>query len=177
MAPVAAIGLALYAGHHALTKGGLFLGVGLRKSAGAQGLVFGGLVLLALSMAAVPLTSGAVAKYGIKPVFVDSDWAWLQVAVALTTVATAWMMVRFVWSLKRVHGAGHHLLTERDPGGNNEPRAERASKRLLDRDRVGRWFGFGAQLAKPGEGGIAPEAARPRPRFLGSLGRSWVGFR
>jgi hydrogenase-4 component B len=152
MAPVAAIGLALYAGHHALTKGGLFLGVGLRKSAGAQGLVLGGLVLLALSMAAVPLTSGAVAKYGIKPIFVDSDWAWLQVAVALTTVATAWMMVRFVWSLKRIHGAGHDVLTERDPGGNDERRAERASKGFLDRDRVGRWFGFGARLATPGEG-------------------------
>lgn len=155
MAPVAAIGLALYAGHHALTKGGLFLGVGLRKSAGAQRLVFGGVVLLALAMAAVPLTSGAVAKYGIKPIFVDSDWAWLQVAVALTTVATAWMMVRFVWlmwGLKRVHEAGHNVLTERDPGGNNEARAERASKRFFDRDRVARSFGFGARLETPGEG-------------------------
>jgi hypothetical protein len=155
MAPVAAIGLALYAGHHALTKGGLFLGVGLRKSAGAQWLVFGGLVVLALSMAAVPLTSGAVAKYGIKPVFVDSDWAWLQVAVALTTVATAWMMVRFVWmmwGLKRVHGAAHDVLPKRDPGGNDEPRAERASKRFFDRDRVARWFGFGARLETSGEG-------------------------
>lgn len=155
MAPVAAIGLALYAGHHALTKGGLFLGVGLRKSAGAQRLVFGGVVLLALAMAAVPLTSGAVAKYGIKPIFVDSDWVWLQVAVALTTVATAWMMVRFVWlmwGLKRGHEAGHNVLTERDPGGNNEARAERASKRFFDRDRVARSFGFGARLETPGEG-------------------------
>lgn len=152
IARVAAIGLALYAGHHALTKGGLFLGVGLRKSAGLQGVVCSGLVLLALSMAAVPLTSGAVAKYGIKPVFVDSDWAWLQVVVAATTVATAWMMVRFVWSLKRVHGAGHDVVTERNPSGNNEPRAERASKRFFDRERVARWFGFGARLETSGEG-------------------------
>jgi hydrogenase-4 component B len=152
VAPVAAIGLALYAGHHALTKGGLFLGVGLRKSAGAQWLVFGGLVVLALSMAAVPLTSGAVAKYGIKPVFVDSDWAWLQVAIALTTVATAWMMVRFVWSLKRVHGAVHDVLPKRNPGGNDEPRAERASRRFVDGDRVARWLGFGARLKTSGEG-------------------------
>lgn len=125
IAPVAAIGLALYAGHHALTKGGLFLGVGLRKSAGLQGVVFGGLVLLALSMAAVPLTSGAVAKYGIKPVFVDSDWAWLQVAVAATTVATAWMMVRFVWSLKRVH------VADRSGGGSASPAIPRVTWALL----------------------------------------------
>ncbi|RKT46179.1 proton-conducting transporter membrane subunit [Thiocapsa rosea] len=167
MAPVAAIGLALYAGHHALTKGGLFLGVGLRKSSGLQGLVFGGLVLLALSMAAVPLTSGAVAKYGIKPIFVDSDWAWLQVAVALTTVATAWMMVRFVWSLKRVHVAGHDVLMERDPGRNNEVRAERASKRFFDRGRVAGWFGFGARLEtssadtdRSGRGSASPSMPR-----------------
>lgn len=104
--PVAAIGLALYAGHHALTKGGLFLGVGLRKSAGAQSLVLSGLVLLALSMAAVPLTSGAVAKYGIKPAIAEVDWAWLKVAIALTTIATALMMSRFLWMmwhLKRSH--------------------------------------------------------------------------
>ncbi|WP_296697688.1 proton-conducting transporter membrane subunit [Thiocapsa sp. UBA6158] len=176
IAPVAAIGLALYAGHHALTKGGLFLGVGLRKSAGLQGVVFGGLVLLALSMAAVPLSSGAVAKYGIKPVLVDSDWAWLQVAVAMTTVATAWMMVRFIWSLKRVHRAGHDVVTEHDPGGNNEPRAEGASKRFFDRNRVGRWFGFGAQLAKPGEGGDRSgggSAATPIPRATWAL-VGWV---
>ncbi|HSO81526.1 proton-conducting transporter membrane subunit [Thiocapsa sp.] len=125
IAPVAAIGLALYAGHHALTKGGLFLGVGLRKSAGLQGVVFGGLVLLALSMAAVPLSSGAVAKYGIKPVLVDSDWAWLQVAVAMTTVATAWMMVRFVWSLKRVH------VADRSGGGSASPAIPRVTWALL----------------------------------------------
>ena len=138
--------------------------------------VHGGLVLLALSMAAVPLTSGAVAKYGIKPVLVDSDWAWLQVAVAMTTVATAWMMVRFIWSLKRVRGAGHDLLTEHDPGGNNEHRAERASKRFFDRVRVGRWFGFWARLATPGE--VADRsgrgsAATPLPRVTWAL-VGWV---
>lgn len=63
------IGIGLYAGHHALSKGALFLGVGLRKSAPgpSQSWVLVGLLVLALSMAAVPLTGGAVAKYGIKP--------------------------------------------------------------------------------------------------------------
>ena len=100
IAPVATVGLALYAGHHALTKGGLFLGVGLRKTAGAQRLVVSGLVLFALSMAAVPLTSGAVAKYGIKPAFAEADWAWLPVAIALTTIATALLMARFLWMMR-----------------------------------------------------------------------------
>ncbi|EGV17267.1 proton-conducting transporter transmembrane domain-containing protein [Thiocapsa marina] len=179
MAPVAATGLALYAGHHALTKGGLFLGIGLRKSSGAQGLVFGGLVLLALSMAAVPLTSGAVAKYGIKPIFVDSDWAWLQVAVALTTVATAWMMVRFVWlmwGLKGVQGADLDVPADHDPGVNQEIQAESASKRFFDRDRVARWFGFGARLETSGEGADhsrrAP-VANPMPRVTWAL-IGWV---
>jgi hydrogenase-4 component B len=111
IAPVATVGLALYAGHHALTKGGLFLGVGLRKSAGAQGLVFAGLALLALSMAAVPLTSGAVAKYGIKPAFAEVDWGWLQVAIALTTIATAMLMARFLWMMRA-------LVPHPSPGAN-----------------------------------------------------------
>lgn len=93
------IGIGLYAGHHALSKGALFLGVGLRKSAPgpSQSWVLVGLLVLALSMAAVPLTGGAVAKYGIKPAFVALEWTWLSIAVALTTMATAAMMARFIW--------------------------------------------------------------------------------
>jgi formate hydrogenlyase subunit 3/multisubunit Na+/H+ antiporter MnhD subunit len=97
IAPLAVIGIGLYAGHHALTKGGLFLGIGLRKSSTAQRWVLTGIVLLALSMAAVPLTGGAVAKYGIKPALGTLEWTWLRVAIALTTMATAAMMARFLW--------------------------------------------------------------------------------
>lgn len=100
LVPVAALGIALYAGHHALTKGGLFLGVGLRKSSTAQPWVLTGVLLLALSMAAVPLTSGAVAKYGIKPAFAEVEWVWLKVAIALTTIATALMMARLLWIIR-----------------------------------------------------------------------------
>jgi hydrogenase-4 component B len=102
LAPVASVAVALYAGHHALTKGGLFLGVGLRKSAGARRWVFGGLVLLALSMAAVPLTSGAVAKYGIKPAFAALDSGILLIAIALTTITSALLMMRFLWIMGHV---------------------------------------------------------------------------
>ena len=103
-APPITVGLALYAGHHALTKGGLFLGVGLRKSAPAQPWVMLGIAWLALSLAAVPLTSGAVAKHGIKPAFAGIDWVWFAVP-ALTTLATAWLMARLLWILWRLRPA------------------------------------------------------------------------
>ncbi len=97
VAPLATVGLALYAGHHALTKGGLFLGVGLRRSAPAQPFVLIGITWLALSLAAVPLTSGAVAKYVVKPALTGIDWSWFGVPIALTTLATAWLMARLLW--------------------------------------------------------------------------------
>ena len=99
VAPAAAVGLALYAGHHALTKGGLFLGIGLRQGAPLQPFVLLGITWLALSLAAVPLTSGAVAKYGIKPALSGIDWTWFGVPIALTTLATAWLMARLLWIL------------------------------------------------------------------------------
>lgn len=89
--------LSLYAAHHALVKGGLFLGVGLRQHAGAQGLVLAGSAVLALSLAGAPASSGAVAKYAIKPTLAHVDWPWLAGAVALSTVGTALLMVRFLW--------------------------------------------------------------------------------
>jgi formate hydrogenlyase subunit 3/multisubunit Na+/H+ antiporter MnhD subunit len=105
LAPVGIAGLILYATHHALVKGGLFLGVGLRgwtASQGAlQGWVLGGLILLALAMAGAPLTSGALAKFAIKPTLEPTDWAWLNPAMALVTLVTALLMLRFVQAVSR----------------------------------------------------------------------------
>lgn len=98
LAPVGVVAITLYAAHHALVKGGLFLGVGLRKYAALpQPLVLAGLVVLALALAGAPLTSGAVAKYGIKPLMADTDWGALAMAVAVSTVATTLLMARFLW--------------------------------------------------------------------------------
>ncbi|AFL76360.1 proton-conducting transporter membrane subunit [Thiocystis violascens] len=98
LAPVGIAAITLYAAYHALVKGGLFLGVGLRKSAAlAQPLVLGGLVILALALAGAPLTSGAVTKYGIKPLLDAANWTWLAAAVALSAVATTLLMARFLW--------------------------------------------------------------------------------
>ncbi len=102
LAPVAVAGIAFYAANHALVKGGLFLGVGMRKHAATQppvlqALVLGALVFLALSLAGAPFTSGAVAKYELKPIFGAFDWVWIGVVVGVSTFGTTLLMVRFVW--------------------------------------------------------------------------------
>ncbi len=102
LAPVAVAGIAFYAANHALVKGGLFLGVGMRKHAATrppvvQALVLGALVFLALSLAGAPFTSGAVAKYELKPIFGALDWVWIGFVVGVSTFGTTLLMVRFVW--------------------------------------------------------------------------------
>jgi hydrogenase-4 component B len=101
LAPVGVMALALYAGHHALTKGGLFLGVGLRHTSGRQTLILAGLSLLVLIMIGVPLTGGAIAKDGLKPVLEALDWRWLGAALGLAAVVTALLMARFLWLMWR----------------------------------------------------------------------------
>jgi hydrogenase-4 component B len=61
-APVLIGALALYAAHHALVKGALFLGLGLAERGGVRPWLLGGLCILALALAGAPLTSGALAK-------------------------------------------------------------------------------------------------------------------
>ncbi len=102
LAPLAVAGIAFYAANHALVKGGLFLGVGMRKHAAThppvvQAAVLGALVFLALSLAGAPFTSGAVAKYELKPLFGALDWAWIGAVVGISTFGTTLLMVRFVW--------------------------------------------------------------------------------
>ena len=101
LAPAGILALAIYAAHHGIVKGGLFLSVGLRHQARAQGLVLAGTILLALSLAGVPPSGGAVVKYGIKPALASADWSWLATAVALSTAGTALLMARFAWVIWR----------------------------------------------------------------------------
>ncbi len=97
LAPAGVAALTLYAAHHGLVKGGLFLGVGLRKQVNAGSWVMVGLTFLALALAGAPLTSGAVAKYGVKPLLAEAAWPWLAAAVTLSTVGTTLLMARFLW--------------------------------------------------------------------------------
>ncbi len=102
LAPLGVGALILYAGHHALVKGGLFLGVGLRKETRAGYWVLAGLAFLALALAGAPFTSGALAKYAIKPLLGGAEWSWLPAAVMLSTVGTTVLMARFLWVVWRV---------------------------------------------------------------------------
>ncbi len=100
LAPAGVAAISLYAAQHGLVKGGLFLGVGLRKQAAPaflQPFVLGGLIVLALALAGAPLTSGAVAKYGLKPVLSGAEWPWVAAAVTVATVGTSLLMARFIW--------------------------------------------------------------------------------
>ncbi|MDJ0892450.1 MAG: proton-conducting transporter membrane subunit [Gammaproteobacteria bacterium] len=119
LAQAGTVAICLYAAHHALVKGGLFLGVGLRHHARAQVLVLAGTAVLALSLAAVPPTGGAVAKFGIKPTLAGTDWSWLTAAVSLSTAGTALLMARFAWVVWRTepHPAHGQLLAGIGWGG------------------------------------------------------------
>ena len=98
--------------HHALVKGGLFLSVGMAaKAAGSKmqrRLVIGGLLILSLSLAGAPLTSGMLAKQLFKfPMLQITtpllDWA--QILLTLSALATTLLMARFlylVWPQREV---------------------------------------------------------------------------
>ena len=98
--------LTLYALHHALVKGALFLGEGLHRAtrARARGCVFAGLVLLALVLAGAPLTSGMLAKHYLKDLTVFAPWP-LAPALTLASVGTTLLMARFLWLVWRAPAA------------------------------------------------------------------------
>lgn len=93
--------LLIYAAHHALVKGGLFLGVGLCEARN-RGWVMAGLALLALSLAGAPLSSGAIAKQAAASVLVGHDL--LSALLAGATAGTALLMAVFLWRM-----AGHRM--------------------------------------------------------------------
>ena len=92
----------VYALHHGLAKGALFLGVGMAAtptvSKGQRRLLMAGLLLPALALAGAPLTSGMIAKHLLKVqvTSVMSPWGdWLQILLPWSAVATSMLMGRF----------------------------------------------------------------------------------
>jgi len=87
--------VAFYAAHHVLVKGGLFLAVGVTAATAAQRmrptLVLAGVI--ALGIAGLPLTGGALAKLAVKPLLGDG----LAYTVAtVSSIASALLMLHFV---------------------------------------------------------------------------------
>jgi len=93
----------IYATHHALAKGSLFLGVGPAHAAHTrwQRLAAGvGLLLPALALAGAPFTSGALAKTALKTnvAFLPEGWATaLGLLLPLAAAGTTLKMARFLW--------------------------------------------------------------------------------
>lgn len=93
----------IYATHHALAKGALFLGVGPAHAAHTrwQRIAAGvGLLLPALALAGAPFTSGALAKTALKVNvgFLPEGWAMaLGVLLPLAAAGTTLKMGRFLW--------------------------------------------------------------------------------
>lgn len=86
---------AFYAANHVLLKGAMFLAVGVLDRAGRSRRRGALLVaaLLGLSLAGLPFTGGALAKYAIKPVFGEGIAA---VLVTVSAAGTAALMLHFV---------------------------------------------------------------------------------
>jgi hydrogenase-4 component B len=101
LAPAAAAAAVLYAVHHGIAKGALFLGVAVHAVHGgsrARPLVLGGLGLCALAVAGAPLTSGAAAKYSAKAAVEGAGFAGVELVLVLPLVGvgTTLLLLRFL---------------------------------------------------------------------------------
>ncbi|MGK2953191.1 MAG: complex I subunit 5 family protein [Thiobacillus sp.] len=94
----------LYAVHHALAKSALFLGLGVLQRRGASPGVLLGMALPALALAGAPLTSGMLAKSGLKQALqtLPAPWAdTLPLLLTLGGLGTALLMLRLLWLVLR----------------------------------------------------------------------------
>ncbi len=86
--------VAFYAANHVLVKGALFLTVGVFAARGVRPGVWSLLALaLALSLAGLPLTGGALAKAAAKPLF---GYGFAAALAALSSAGSALLMLHFV---------------------------------------------------------------------------------
>lgn len=98
--PLVASAVAVFALHHGLAKGALFLGAGLvPRTRAPRWMVAAGLGLAALSIAAAPYTPGMAAKALLKEAVYRSGEPWaalLLVLLPLAAVGTTLLMARFL---------------------------------------------------------------------------------
>jgi len=115
--PSAAACVLLYAFHHALAKGTLFLGVGvvggIERQSRDRVLVTAALVIPALALAGGPLTTGAMAKTALKHVMVHLPANWenaLAILLPMSSIGTAILMGRFFYTLRTY--TAHHRVSK-----------------------------------------------------------------
>lgn len=105
-APVLFPVIALYALHHGLAKGSLFLSAGVSLPAGPvrRAAVWLLIALPGLSLAGLPFTSGALAKLAMKEGLAEDKLAfalagWLSPLMTAGAVATLLLVLRYLWTL------------------------------------------------------------------------------
>ncbi|MDP1557539.1 MAG: proton-conducting transporter membrane subunit [Nitrosomonas sp.] len=106
--------IAFYALHHGLSKGALFLGVGLSGGAGRiqRRWIWLGLWLPALTLAGAPWTSGMLAKQLLKTHTHDAPLPWdslLPLLLSISALATALLMLRLLYLVRPAVAAAPDL--------------------------------------------------------------------
>jgi len=99
--PAGLLAALIYALHHGLAKGSLFLGVGvagatLRRTR-ARLIVVAAMALPALALAGAPLTSGAIAKLSLKDAAALAPEPWrfaLDILLPIAAIGTTLLMIR-----------------------------------------------------------------------------------
>lgn len=91
--------IAFYGLNHLLVKATLFLSVGVlaARRAPLGGLALAMMAALALSLAGLPFTGGALAKLSVKP-YLDGVWA--SALTTASSIGSAWLMTHFLMRLK-----------------------------------------------------------------------------
>ena len=87
LAPALLTGLVLFAAHHGLAKGALFLGVGVAHASPARWVV-PALAIPALVLAGAPFTSGALTKQLLEAPLQELQGAWAAAMPLLLTLAS-----------------------------------------------------------------------------------------
>lgn len=99
--PALLLTVTLYAVHHGFAKGSLFMAAELVKTGGARSraALAAGLLLPALAIGGLPLTSGAAAKTALKDALPADTVTWMGTALSLAALASTLIMLRAVWLL------------------------------------------------------------------------------
>lgn len=99
-APTIVAALLLFAMHHLLVKGALFLGMAEWERVGSRPWVMAGLIVLALALAGAPLTGGAAAKSAMGDALAIAGVD-LGLLFLLSGIGTVLLMARFLWLVAR----------------------------------------------------------------------------
>lgn len=102
----AAVMVAFYAVYHVLTKGGLFLALGVDQAAhagAAAKLNLIVIIVLSLGFAGLPLTGGALGKLAVKPIIGDGT---ASLVFAIAAIGSTLLMLHFI---RLQHGVRHDI--------------------------------------------------------------------